>query len=282
MEAGPPPGIYQDPTDPTRQRYWDGTSWGQRLPVPGMNNESQMVSAPSSPVLGQDGQTAGSPQEAIVEARKTLESDRASRERAFRMLVLLALAIAGVLLLPQLAATRLEASGVWSRLGQGHWRLLALPFAVAFFVAANLLADIFSGPTRISLNTTQGGLKLDATGRLEIEPTIGGIFPTFRRWRRTLELPTGSYRFAVGAYGVELTSFRVPSARKLRRAERRGARVTLVPGKAYRMPGSGIRPAEEPAWEMRSDNMPSHALTTEEMVARLNGFLSKHNLLFVG
>lgn len=35
MTAGPPPGIYQDPTDPDRQRYWDGASWGQKLPSPG-------------------------------------------------------------------------------------------------------------------------------------------------------------------------------------------------------------------------------------------------------
>jgi uncharacterized membrane protein YhaH (DUF805 family) len=35
MSAGPPPGIYQDPTDPARQRYWDGAAWGQQLAEPG-------------------------------------------------------------------------------------------------------------------------------------------------------------------------------------------------------------------------------------------------------
>lgn len=61
MRAGPPPGIYQDPNDPDRQRYWDGTSWGKRLRSPGEIDDSppealgghlpaitEIVEAPSS------------------------------------------------------------------------------------------------------------------------------------------------------------------------------------------------------------------------------------------
>jgi uncharacterized membrane protein YhaH (DUF805 family) len=31
--SGAPAGIYDDPSEPGRQRYWDGSAWGAQLPV---------------------------------------------------------------------------------------------------------------------------------------------------------------------------------------------------------------------------------------------------------
>jgi hypothetical protein len=34
VPPSPPPGMYTDPQDPTRQRYWSGSAWGPTTPAP--------------------------------------------------------------------------------------------------------------------------------------------------------------------------------------------------------------------------------------------------------
>jgi hypothetical protein len=96
MTAGPPPGIYQDPTDPARQRYWDGTSWGQQLPAPGEIVDSVASAEDLSTADGLHASHVAPPQDrpgflAAIEGR--IESRQDDSHGSWKVLILLSAAL---------------------------------------------------------------------------------------------------------------------------------------------------------------------------------------------
>jgi hypothetical protein len=154
MEAGPPPGIYQDPIDPARQRYWDGTSWGQQLPAPeslpaerrtGAREEAQRRAAPSGALKLSDGTLA-----LMVETNNSFASAAAAPAMRFGRAIQVAAVLAG-----------LAALGVVL----GDWRALGWGIVVMASVFARFTHTVLSQqrPTQIAVHAGKAVVTVGTT-----------------------------------------------------------------------------------------------------------------------
>lgn len=61
-----PPGWYRDPVDPNSVRWWDGSQWTQRRPVPPTQPAAQAAGGPQVAVIAPQGRDSRRPSRLLV------------------------------------------------------------------------------------------------------------------------------------------------------------------------------------------------------------------------
>jgi hypothetical protein len=278
-----PAGIYDDPREPGRQRYWDGSRWGEQLLPPGGNispnrgpdtsvNMDTHASGGTALTAAQSHGSLGGDSLVAVESYSSWASGRA---RALAQLAALLLVWAASAAAFSAACTvGVVDSAEFGRYLDVRCDALAnaadLPKAgVAALASASLLvvstvasaSRVLSRPSRIAMSRTH----LEFVGARPISSASTFVLTLLGKRRLRLEIP-GSAEFYFDNGRIGLRSLEAKGARSGR--AKRSAREIEIPLRG-----------NESSWDVSSDDGPGSYVSSAALVERLNKRLSDYGRL---